>query len=120
MDAPTRLELVHKAIRSGWRGHIEWKDAAARLVRDDPDLLALTPEGIKELLREFVLAGGALAEREETRQEYLEEYPDDPFWYRALIPVPGLPRGLFLEVRLIDDDPEEPWVQIVSAHRQGS
>jgi hypothetical protein len=118
MSAPTRLSLVQKAIRSGWRGHIEWKDAAARLVRDDPELLGLTPEGIKDLLRQFVLNGNSLKEREETRQEYLQEDPDNPFWYRALIPVPGLPHGLFVEVKLIDDDPEEPWVQIVSAHRQ--
>jgi hypothetical protein len=35
-----------------------------------------------------------------------------------IISVPGLPRGLFIEVKLLDDDPEEPCVQIVSAHRQ--
>lgn len=118
MAALSRLQLVHKAIGAGWRGHIEWKDATARLVRDDPDLLGLTPEGIKELLRQFVLDGHTLTERHETRPEHLAEHPDDPFWYRAVIPVTGLPRGLFVEVRLIDDDPDEPWIQIVSAHRQ--
>lgn len=118
MSALTRLDLVHKAIRSGWKGHIEWKDAAARRIRDDADLDGLTPEGIKELLHQFILDGQTLSERQETRSEYLEDNPDDPFWYRAIIPVPGFPRGLFIEVRLIDDDAEEPWVQIVNAHRQ--
>jgi hypothetical protein len=80
----------------------------------------MTPEGIRQLLRQFVLDGHALAIRQETRQEYLAESPDDPFWYRAIILVPGLPRGLFVEVKLVDDDPAEPWVEIVSAHRQPS
>jgi hypothetical protein len=80
----------------------------------------LTPEGIRHLLRQFVLEGNALNLREETREEYLQENPDDPYWYRAIIPVPDLPRGLFVEVKLIDDDEKEPWVEIVSAHPQAS
>jgi hypothetical protein len=115
-----QLDLVHQAVRSGVLGQIQWKDAAARLVRDDPDLEGLTPEGIRALLRLLVLDGHSLTVRQETRPEYLEENPDDPFWYRALIPVPGLPRGLFVEVKLVDDDPADPWVEIVSAHRQRS
>jgi hypothetical protein len=70
------------------------------------------------LLRQFVLGGGVLDVRLETRREYLQESPDDPYWYRAIIPVRGLPNGLFVEVRLMDDDPAEPWVEIVSAHEQ--
>ncbi len=118
MADSARLDLVHLAIRSGFLGHIQWKDSAARLVRADPDLLGLTPEGIRDLLRQFVLDGNSLTERRETRREYLDANPDDPFWYRAVVPVPGLPGGLFVEVKLVDDDPVEPWVEIVSAHRQ--
>src|ERR1700681_2132057 len=94
-----QLDLVHKAICSGVLGHIQWKDSAARLVRDDPDLQALTPEGIRALLREFVLDRKALQVRKEKRSEYLRDNPDDPFWYRAIIDVPGFPRGLFVEVK---------------------
>jgi hypothetical protein len=118
MAPSPQLNLVQKAIRSGIYGHIQWKDSAARLVRDDPDLAGMTPEGIRTLLRQYVLDGNTLTTRQETRQEYLEGTPDDPFWYRAVIPVSELPRGLFVEVRLIDDDPDEPWVEIVSAHQQ--
>jgi hypothetical protein len=118
MTVAAQLQLVHKAITSGVFGHIQWKDAAARLVRDDPELEGLTPEGIRALIRQFVVDGNTLDARQETRAEYLEENPDDPYWYRAIIPVPALPQGLFVEVRIVDDDPDEPWVEIVSAHRQ--
>ena len=118
MAGSPQLDLVHKAIRSGIFGQIQWKDAAARLARADPVLSAFPPPRIRELLRQFVLTGGTLTVREETRAEYLAADPDDPYWYRALVPLPGQPERLFLEVKLIDDDPNEPWVEIVSAHCQ--
>ncbi|HYV34615.1 MAG TPA: hypothetical protein VE988_02860, partial [Gemmataceae bacterium] len=71
-------------------------------------------------LRQFVMNGNCLDVRPEIRAEWREEYPDDPFWYRAVIPVPTLKEGLFVEVRLYDCDPEEPWVEIVNAHPQRS
>jgi hypothetical protein len=118
MANPPKLDLVHLAIRSGIYGHIQWQDAAARRVRGDPDMAGYTPEGIRALLRAFVLHGGTLTARTEMRPEYLEANPDDPYWYRAILPAPPLPHGLFLELRLIDDDPKEPWVEIVNAHPQ--
>jgi hypothetical protein len=116
--ASARLDLVHLAICSGILGHIQWKLAAAQLVRGDPLLDMLPPERIRALLRQFVLGGNSLEVRPETREEYLEADPDHPYWYRAIIPVAGFPQGIFVEVRLVDDDPNEPWVEIVSAHRQ--
>src|SRR5262245_49402091 len=103
MVSDARLDLVHRAISSGVFGHIQWKDSAARLVRDDPEMEGMTPEGIRSLLRQFVLDGNVLTVRHEMREEYLKECPDDPYWYRAIIPSRDLPRGLFLEVRLVDD-----------------
>ena len=84
----------------------------------------LTPEGIRRLLRDFVRGGGRLDEKRETRPDWLQANADRPayyrdFWYRAVMPVPGLfPKGLFIEVRLFDDDPSDPWVEIVNAHPQ--
>jgi hypothetical protein len=115
MEISDKLHLVNKAIASGILGHIQWKESAARLVRCDPCLQGLTPEGIRALLRQFVLDGNSLEVRREIRVEYLD--PDELFWYRAVLPVPGFPRGLFVEVKLIDDDPEVPWVEIVSCHQ---
>ena len=121
MDAH-KLDLVHLAIRSGVLGHIRWKAAAEQLVREDPAMIVarVTPAEIRKLLRQFVLAGNSLDVRSETRAEYLEESPDDPYWYRAVVPFAGFPKGLFVEVKLADEDPVEPWIEIVSAHPQRS
>ena len=116
MSSVARLDLVHKAIRAGVMGHIDWKDSAAQLVRDNPEMNSLTPELIRPLLPQFVLAGGCLDVRNETRGEYLDEDPDDLFWYRAVFPVLDFPKKLFVEVKLIDDDENDPWVRIVSSH----
>lgn len=118
MPPAHQLHLVHLAIRSGIFGFIQWKDSAARLVQNDPALSGLTTSGIRALLRQFVLDGNVLDVCLETRAEYLEDNPEDPYWYRAIVPVPDFPNGLFLEIRLIDADPTEPWVEIVSAHEQ--
>ena len=115
-----KLDLVHLAIRSGVFGHIRWKYSAECLVRDDAAMYAngVSPAEIRKILREFVRAGNSLSVRHETRQEYLAEHPDDPFWYRAVIPSAAFAHGLFIEVKLVDDDPVEPWIEIVSAHPQ--
>jgi hypothetical protein len=120
----TAIELVHEAIAKGLFGQIEWDDRASERARSDPDLQGLTPQGIRSLLHEFVVAGRRLDERPETRPNWIEANADAPsyyrdWWYRAVVPLPELfPKGLFVEVRLFDDDPNDPWVQIVNAHPQ--
>ena len=111
-----KLDLVHKAIKAGFWGNIQWKDSSARVMRENNQMAGLTTHGIRLALRDFVRAGNCLTVRNETRLEKLEEDPDDPFWYRAVICVEGFPHELFVEVKLVDDDPTEPFVQIVSAH----
>jgi hypothetical protein len=87
-------------------------------------LQGLTPEGIRRLLHDFVCRGGRLDERLEARPDWLQANASRPsyyrdFWFRAVVPAPGLfPKGLFVEVRLFDDDPQDPWVEIVNAHPQ--
>ncbi len=84
----------------------------------------MTPEGIRRLLHDFVCGGGRLDERREARADWLQANADRPAyyrdrWYRAVVPLPGLfPKGLFVEVRLFDDDPQDPWVEIVNVHPQ--
>jgi hypothetical protein len=108
--------LVHKAIHNGI-ANIEWKDSAFDLASADRRLrqVGLTPKGIWQLLHEFVFNGNSLTVRTEKRTEKLEE---DPYWYRAIIPIPEFPRGLFVEVILQDPDEDDPLVQIVNAHEQ--
>jgi hypothetical protein len=125
MNSPlTPIDLVHQAIAAGVFGQIQWDDRSDDRARSNPDLQGLTPEGIRRLLHEFVGGDGRLDERREARPDWLEANADRPayyrdYWYRAVVPVPGLfPNGLFVEVRLFDDDPKDPWVEIVNAHPQ--
>jgi hypothetical protein len=118
------IDKVHHAIASGIFGQIQWDDRSDERARSNPDLQGMTPQGIRRLLHEFVAGGGRLDERRETRQDWLDANADRPayyrdFWYRAVFPVLGMfPNGLFVEVRLFDDDPQAPWVEIVNAHPQ--
>ena len=114
MPAEHQLDLVHRAIKAGILGNIEWKESAAILVRDNPEMKGLKATTIRRLLREFVLGGGLLEVQTEKRAEYID--PDDPYWYKALIPIVDYPRPLFVEVKVLDDDIDEPFVRIVSAH----
>jgi hypothetical protein len=87
-------------------------------------LQGLTPEGIRRLLHDFVCGGGRLDERRESRPDWLEANADRPsyyrdLWYRPVVLVADLfPKGLVVEVRLFDDDPQDPWVEIVNTHPQ--
>src|SRR6266849_7587283 len=105
-----RADLVHKAICAGTLGHIRWKDSAVRLMLDDPEMEGFTEFGVRMQLRQFVLDGNHLDARDERgrRQERAEEHPEHPFWYRAVIPVPQFPRGLFVEVILPEVDDVDP------------
>lgn len=112
------LGLVVRAIQLGLTigGCCEWQERAARRIRASPPLQGLTPEGIKRLLCEFVAT-----HPEEVHQviEKRSEYSEHRFYYKTIIPVDGLRRGLFVEVVLIDDDSDYPVVSIVNAHEQG-
>ena len=125
MDTPVSpIALVQQAITGGTLGQILWNDRADECVRSNPDLQGFTPEAIRRLLHDFGSSGGRVDERRESRPNWLEAHADRPayyrdWWYRAVIPVPGVfPKGLFVEIRLFDDDPDDPWVEIVNAHSQ--
>lgn len=113
-----RLDLVVKAISAGLFGNIQVASPAARLIRLDPDFEGRNDVWVRRTLREFLLAGGLLDVRENrNRPEYQVVHP---YWYRAVIPVElrAMPRGLFVELILVDPDETDPFVEIVSAHRQ--
>jgi hypothetical protein len=124
MNPIAPVDLVHQAIAAGVFGQIQWDDRADERARSNPDLLGLTPEGIRRMLHEFVRGGGRVDERREARTDWLQANADRPtyyrdFWYRAVLPIPDLfQNGLFVEIRLFDDDPQDPWVEIVNAHPQ--
>ncbi len=113
---PAEVELALLAIRSCHvTGCCEWDEKAARRLRGQPPLPGLTPEGIRDLLYDFVAnQGGEVIQMQETRPEY----NDRPFFYKVIVPVQGLRHGLFVEIVLDDDDPDVPAVRIVNAHEQ--
>lgn len=113
MPDPDDVELVRKAILSSTTGYCEWSVSASRRMRSDISLSGLTEGGVKTLLQEYVAEGGAIDRRTETRSEY----PQDS-WYRVVVPVEQFRYGLFVEIILVDEDPEAPAVQIVSVHEQ--
>lgn len=110
---PAKLALVHKAITCGLRGCCEWKDQAYRRLRQSP-IANLTVASIREELIRYVLQGGQVTQLPENR----EEYSDHEFYYKVVLPVPGLVRGLFVELILTDEDPDVPEVLIVNVHEQ--
>lgn len=113
MPNPDDVELVRNAILSSTTGDCEWTDSAARRVRSDPNLSGLTVEGITALLRDHVAQGGAIDRRTETRPDYPQEC-----WYRVIVPLERFRHGLFVEIILVDEDPEAPAARIVSSHEQ--
>jgi len=113
------LDLVRQAIILGetTRGCCEWEDRAARRIRLNPPHEGMTPEGIRDLLIEFVENNPKMLTQVPERRE---EYPDRSFYYKVIIPLSEFVRGLFVELILIDRDPDYPSVLIVNAHEQRS
>src|SRR5262245_52824525 len=106
------LDLVILAIRSHQTsGCCEWEEREARRVRQQGlPIPNLTPDGVRRLLIDYVVnRNGVIEQREEKRSQYGHR----EFWYRAVIPVPELPRGLFVEIVMDDPDPDCPAVLIV-------
>src|SRR6185312_16290786 len=96
-------------------GYVEWNEREANNCRKNlAELDGLTPEGIRCKSIDYVQARGKVTQHKETR----ENHADFPFYYKIALPVTGFPRGIFVEFRLTDkDDPNNPTVEIVSAHR---
>lgn len=111
---PGEHALVLRAITCRVGGCCEWDEKAARRFRAVPPVSALTPEGVKEDLIAHVTAGGDVIQVAEIRPEYNYR----PFYYKAIIPTPGLRHGLFVEIVLDDDDADVPSVRIVNCHEQ--
>jgi hypothetical protein len=114
MGDPDRLELVRCAFCSPLSTSVYWKDDRTRnRIARLAELQGWRPEAIRREAIAFVRRGGRIEERTERRPEHAADYD---FWYRLLIPLDGLPRPLFLEAVLVDDDPEFPEVALVNAH----
>lgn len=116
MDESELLELVRKAIGlHATTGCLEYVSdrLRARLQSDSASQALGTPEELKKILVRYVLAGGTIDCRRETRDEYQDQRE---FWFRALAPVTGYAYPLFFELELTDDDRDYPSVRILNVH----
>jgi hypothetical protein len=122
MPVTPRLDLVHNAICAGNFGQIEFKDSFLQRLRTDPDLARFPESRVRLLLHEFVrFNNGQCQCQKESDQHWLQEHPDDPWWYYSIIPVPEFRRGLFVKFKLLWEegvDEDEAFVQIVSVHEE--
>ncbi|MBI2807114.1 MAG: hypothetical protein HYX68_19205 [Planctomycetes bacterium] len=116
MTPDEELALVKKAILLGQTvsGCCEWHDRAVHRVEREPDLQGVTPDEIRTLTINFVVAGGRIHQVKEQRPEY----NDYDFYYKIVFSVSELSHELFVELRLVDSDADVPAVLIVNAHPQ--
>jgi hypothetical protein len=114
-EAARQLESVRLALRNGIINCIHWRNEyLIWRVRADSNLQGLTPEAIVELLIRWVRDEGVeIRQKRETREIWRDEFD---FVYDVLVPVDGLPRDLYLELILHDEDVDYPEVTIVSCH----
>jgi hypothetical protein len=116
MDGPEEYALVVKALICGLSNCVEWKDARTTLrIRDNPALRGLTPTAIKHETIAFVNGGGQVKQVVENRPDYKGQYD---FYYKVVLPLDDFPRGLFVEMVPVDEDPDCPCVALVNSHPQ--
>lgn len=114
-EDPQELELVRKAINlAEVGGCLVWDEKEEKRLRDKPPIPGLLPDAVRKLLVEFVKSGGAIAQVKETRERWQDRRG---YWYKAKVPFEGLPKGLFVEFWLVDDDPDYPTVSLVNYHQ---
>jgi hypothetical protein len=114
MDDPEEFALVVKALLDGLGGCVEWDDDSACRVRNDPNLRDFTPEFIKrEVIRCVRNASASVVQKPEKRERWMDEYR---FYYKVILPLPEFRDGVFVELRLVDADPDVPMVLLVNAH----
>ena len=95
---------------SNWRytGYVEWKEVADEWVRDN--LPGWTPRAVAEEMDKFIRSGGGIDQVPERRPEW----NGCEFHYDLRLTVGG--RRLYVETLLLDDDPDDPTIYVVSIH----
>jgi hypothetical protein len=116
MNDRAELALVVKAIQSGLGGCLEWDVAVIDRLRDELRRNKLTLLQVRKLLIEFVKSGGSVVQVKEEREGWKDRRD---YWYKVIVPMPALfAKGLFVELELINRDPEYPEVKMVQMHEQ--
>lgn len=106
---PAILAKFRHAL-SLWRftGYVTWKPVARQWV--EQNLEGWTTRAIAEEMSRFVDAGGEIDQTLETRPEWAEQR----YHYDFRMEIGG--RLLYIETVLIEDDPDDPGIHVVSIH----
>ena len=106
IDDPDEHALVVKALQDGLGNCVIWHEKGAQLVRDDTALRGVTPEfilrAVIQLVRTATSPSSVVRQVAEKREGWRDHYR---FYYKVILPVMGFKHGLFVEMRLTDDDP---------------
>jgi hypothetical protein len=116
MSNPTELALVRKAIVSGLGGCVEWDARVIDRLAAELDQHGLKLNDVRRELIEYVRSGGDVIQVKEVRTLWVDRRD---FWYKVIVPMPNLfKKGMFVEMELLDDDPDLPEVGLLNAHEQ--
>jgi len=113
MTPEEEMELVLHAIRETASGYLIWERREENRVRRELTPQNITSEAVRFLLQDFVRSGNPIEARKEERPHWMDRRER---WYCAIIPIDKLANGLFVEFWLMNDEPDNPIVEIVNAH----
>jgi hypothetical protein len=106
---PVILALYKSALSNyRYEGYITWKATALEWL--GKELSGFPYRAVNELLCKHVEAGGEIDQVSERRPEW----NDRDYRYDIRLPIAG--RLLYVETILVDDDPDDPLIQVVSIH----
>lgn len=99
-----------KQVLTNWHvtDYVTWKDVARNWVGQHLEQVSL--RDIAQILHEHVENGGAIDQVHERRPEW----SDREFHYDFRVSISG--RLIYVETILVDDDPTDPTIHIVSIH----
>jgi hypothetical protein len=106
----TQLLIRLRSALANWHitGYIDWKDTTREWVKTN--LGARKLRDLAKLMPEYVESGGEIDQVPERRPEW----NDHDFHYDLRLPISG--RLLYIEMLLLDRDPTDPILYVVSIH----
>jgi hypothetical protein len=106
---PVLLARYQQAL-ANWHvtGYVDWKEVARQWVRDN--LPGVEPRMVAQLMHQYVLGGGVIDQVVERRPEW----DDYDYHYDLRLPISG--RLIYVETLLLDEDPNDPVIRVVSIH----
>ena len=119
MSNPEELELAKKALLLGYAGCVEWDEDVVDRLKAELAVHGLQLRVVRKKVIEPIRSGGDVVQVKEVREPWKDRRD---YWYKVIVPMPELPGafkyGLFVELELVNFDPELPEIRLVQAHEQ--